>query len=51
MARGDERLFAEAKGRTAAMGLDIDTMYGQLLRRMPPQATSVRFAIVVPARA
>jgi hypothetical protein len=46
--RGDERLFAEAKGRTAAMGLDIDTMYGQLLRRMPPQATSVRFAVVVP---
>ena len=33
--RGPERLFAEAKGRTAAMGLDVDTAYGQLLRRMP----------------
>jgi hypothetical protein len=28
-------LYAEAKGRTAAIGLDVDTLYGQLLRRMP----------------
>lgn len=43
-------LFAEAKGRTTAIGLDVDTLYGQLLRRMPqdPDPT-VRFAVVVPA--
>lgn len=29
--RGDERLYAEAKGRTAAIGLDVDVLYGQLL--------------------
>ena len=27
-------LYAEAKGRTSAPGLDVDTAYGQLLRRM-----------------
>lgn len=32
--RGQERLYAEAKGRTAALGLDVDVLYGQLLRRM-----------------
>jgi hypothetical protein len=32
--RGAEKLYAEAKGRTAAIGLDVDTLYGQLLRRM-----------------
>ena len=26
--RGQERLYAEAKGRTAAIGLDVDTLYG-----------------------
>jgi hypothetical protein len=31
----DEILYAEAKGRTKAIGLDVDTLYGQLLRRMP----------------
>lgn len=45
-------LFAEAKGRTAAMGLDVDAMYGQLLRRMPiAEDESVRFAVVVPTEA
>ena len=29
------RLYAEAKGETKAIGLDVDTMYGQILRRMP----------------
>jgi hypothetical protein len=29
------RLFAEAKGITSSPGLDVDTAYGQLLRRMP----------------
>ncbi len=32
--RGDERLVAEAKGVTSSPGLDVDTLYGQLLRRM-----------------
>jgi hypothetical protein len=47
--RGDERLYGEAKGRTAAIGLDVDTMYGQLLRRMPAeQLGQATFAVVVP---
>lgn len=50
--RGGERLFAEAKGRTEAVGTDADTMYGQLLRRMPiDDDLSARFAVVVPERA
>ncbi|MFK5584157.1 hypothetical protein [Serinicoccus sp. LYQ131] len=47
------QIIAEAKGRTAAIGLDVDTMYGQLLRRMPdsrPDAAT-RFAVVVPTEA
>ncbi len=32
--RGDEHLHAEAKGRTTAVGLNVDTLYGQLLRRV-----------------
>lgn len=45
-------MFAEAKGETAAVGLDVDTMYGQLLRRMPiAEDESYRFAVVVPTRA
>jgi hypothetical protein len=31
--RGDERLYAEAKGRTAAIGLDVDTLYGVGMRQ------------------
>ena len=50
--RGGERLFVEAKGRTAAIGTDVDTMYGQILRRMPiAEDPAARFAVVVPARA
>jgi hypothetical protein len=41
-------LYAEAKGRTAAMGLDVDTMYGQLLRRMKDPESGARYAAVVP---
>jgi hypothetical protein len=26
--RGQERLYAEAKGRTSELGLDVDTLYG-----------------------
>jgi hypothetical protein len=47
--RGDERLYAEAKGKTSSPGLDVDTMYGQLLRRMTDQDDQVRYAVVVPS--
>ncbi|HEX5905387.1 MAG TPA: tyrosine-type recombinase/integrase [Propionibacteriaceae bacterium] len=48
MPRGTQRLYAEAKGRTASVGLDVDTLYGQLLHRMPPEALGVAiFAGVV----
>ena len=48
-----QRIFAEAKGRTTAIGLDVDTMFGQLLRRMPQErpGPGTRFAVVVPAEA
>jgi hypothetical protein len=49
--RGDERLYAEAKGRTAAIGLDVDTLYGQLLRRMADPAADARYAVVIPTAA
>lgn len=48
--RGAERLVAEAKGSTLAPNLDIDTAYGQLLRRMSDDSGGVRYAIVVPER-
>lgn len=53
VARRDGRtLYAEAKGRTASIGLDVDTMYGQILRRMPIGSdATARFAVVVPAEA
>lgn len=46
--RGNERLIAEAKGMTSEPGLDIDTLYGQLLRRIIPDE-DVRYAVVLPA--
>ncbi len=47
--RDGRRLYVEAKGRTAAIGLDVDTLYGQLLRRMPADEVGIaRFAVVVP---
>jgi hypothetical protein len=47
--KGTQRLHAEAKGRTASVGLDVDTLYGQLLHRMPAEALgAVIFAGVVP---
>jgi hypothetical protein len=49
--RDGETLYAEAKGRTAAVGLDVDTMYGQLLRRMSDGSGSARYAVVVPSEA
>jgi len=50
--RDGQTLYAEAKGRTTSSGLDVDTMYGQLLRRMLPQVgEEVRYAVVVPQAA
>ena len=49
--RGDERLYAEAKGRTTSPGLDVDTLYGQLLRRMRDPQPGARYAVVVPTAA
>lgn len=50
--RGDERIFAEAKGRTTELGLDVDTLYGQLLRRMPADEVGrAEFGVVVPTEA
>jgi hypothetical protein len=49
--RDGEILYAEAKGRTASVGLDVDTMYGQLLRRMRDEAGSARYAVVVTSEA
>ena len=46
--RDGQRLFAEAKGKTSSPGLDVDTMYGQLLRRMYGADYNVRYAVVVP---
>jgi hypothetical protein len=45
--RGSERLVAEAKGRTSEPGLEVDTLYGQLLRRMAP-GDRTQYAVVVP---
>jgi hypothetical protein len=49
--KGADTLIAEVKGATASAGLDVDTMYGQLLRRMTAGASSTRFAVVVPRSA
>ena len=47
--RAGRTLYAEAKGRTSEPGLDADTMYGQLLRRMgPADNPAVSYAAVVP---
>jgi hypothetical protein len=55
--RGDEQrvvaerdgrtLYAEAKGRTTSPGLDVDTAYGQLLRRLHLHNDET-YALVVP---
>jgi hypothetical protein len=49
--RGPERLICEAKGTTSSAGLDCDTAYGQLLRRMTDPAPGIRYAVVVPTSA
>ena len=45
--RAGERIVAEVKGITTEPGLDIDTMYGQILRRMRT-FDRTRYAVVVP---
>lgn len=53
--RGPEKLFAEVKGKTSSSpGKGVDTLYGQLLRRMPAEEfddPQTRFAVVVPSAA
>jgi hypothetical protein len=49
--RDGETLYVEAKGRTSSAGLDVDTLYGQLLRRMPDPTASARYGVVVPTQA
>jgi hypothetical protein len=53
--RGDETIYAEVKGKTKTRaGAGLDTLYGQLLRRMPPEEVgdpTTRFAVVVPTDA
>jgi len=41
--REGERLFVEAKGRTEAIGTDVDTMYGQIPSPMPLAEESGRW--------
>jgi hypothetical protein len=49
--RDGRELYAEAKGTTTSAGLDVDTMYGQLLRRMSEEPVpGRRFAVVVPGK-
>ncbi len=48
---GDVTLYAEAKGRTEAIGLDVDTLYGQLLRRAPEDQMNSILGVVVPDKA
>lgn len=47
--RGDERLYAEAKGVTKDNGASADILWGQILRRMTELGTpGVRYALVMP---
>ena len=53
---GNETIYAEVKGRTKGRpGAGLDTLYGQLLRRMPAEEVgdpnNTRFAVVIPAGA
>jgi hypothetical protein len=53
--RGPETIYAEVKGRTKnGPGGGVDTLYGQLLRRMPADEVddpNARFAVVIPSGA
>jgi hypothetical protein len=49
--KGGRTLMAEVKGQTgASQGTDVDTMFGQILRRYPDRPDpQFRTAVVVPA--
>src|SRR3954452_13212280 len=51
--RGNEIIYAEVKGRTKSRpGAGLDTLYGQLLRRMPVEEVgdlTTRFAVTAAA--
>lgn len=47
--RGDDVIIGEAKGVTTSSGLDVDSMYGQLLRRMAGKE-GTRYAVIVPEK-
>lgn len=53
--RGNETIYAEVKGRTkSSPGRGLDTLYGQLLRRMPAEMVgdpNTRYAVVIPTGA
>src|SRR3954447_18320539 len=53
--RGNETIYAEVKGRTKSRpGAGLDTLYGQLLRRMAVEDAddpNTRFAVVIPTGA
>lgn len=49
--RGDELVLGEVKGKTTSPGLDVDTAYGQLLRRIRVRPETVRYALIVPESA
>ena len=53
--RGNETIYAEVKGRTkGSPGAGLDTLYGQLLRRMSAEEggdPNTRFAVVIPTGA
>lgn len=49
--RDSQTLYVEAKGRSSSPGLDVDTMYGQLLRRMQHPDSNARYGVVVPSSA
>ena len=47
--RGEERLHVEAKGVTTSPGIDADTAWGQILRRMTDFGhPGARYALVCP---
>jgi hypothetical protein len=46
--RGVERLVIEVKGHTSSPGTDVDTAYGQLLRRMTDENHEATFVLAVP---
>lgn len=53
--RGHETIYAEVKGRTnSSPGRGLDTLYGQLLRRMRAEVVgdpNTRYAVVIPTGA